>query len=404
MKMSVTEIFCDLARIPSPTLDESRVARRIIELMSVDGVTVQQDEYGNVYGFLRATDSSKAPLMMTGHMDVVGDASPVVINTTPDGFYETDKTRTLGADDKAGVAAVIALVRKLSAAQNVKHGGIEFLFTRDEEQNLTGAKHVDYTRFKSDYVVVLDGDLLGDFLVSGAGFTKLFIEAYAAKGGHSAIDIDDETRVNAARALAQLVAQMPQGVYEKNDQGIVTSINLGAIAAGGLQNRQTDATGAAFDKFLTYDAVTNVINTHAYAAFSIRSSQKESQRRLHADILKIVADFNARYAGKVVFSADFQEHMLPFEDARDPKMPDLFAKAAAQCGVKAHIASFHAGAETHIYSHKQNAFGRTFKPYLMGAANIYNMHSPNERVEIASMEKGFELLETLFEKFNQSAD
>lgn len=402
--MSVTEIFCDLARIPSPSLDESRVADRIVDLLSIEGVSVQKDAYGNVYGALRATDPSKAPLMMTGHMDVVGDASPVVIKTTPDGYYETDKTRPLGADDKAGVAAVIALVKKLSAAQNVRHGGIEFLFTRDEEQNLTGAKHVDYTRFKSDYAVVLDGDLLGDFLVSGAGFTKLFIEAYAAKGGHSAIDIGDETRVNAARALAQMVAQMPQGVYKKNDQGIVTSINLGAIAAGGLQNRPTDATGPAFDKFLAYDAVTNVINTHAYAAFSIRSSEKDTQQRLHDDIVKIVNAFNARYDGLVKFSADFQEHMPAFEDARDPKMPALFVKAAEKRGIKAHVASFHAGAETHIYAHKQNAFGRTFKPYLMGAANIYNMHSPNERVEIASMEKGFELLETLFEEFNQSAD
>ena len=64
------------------------------------------------------------------------------------------------------------------------------------------------------------------------------------------------------------------------------------------------------------------------------------------------------------------------------------------------IASFHAGAETHVFTYEKNAKGETFKPYLVGAANIYDMHSANERVEISSLEKGFELIKALFLKFN----
>lgn len=77
-------------------------------------------------------------------------------------------------------------------------------------------------------------------------------------------------------------------------------------------------------------------------------------------------------------------------------------KAAEKLGLKLNVSSFHAGAETHIYAQRKNAGGKTFKPYLVGAANIYNMHSAAEYVETQSMEKGFELIKTIFYTFNNA--
>ena len=51
--------------------------------------------------------------------------------------------------------------------------------------------------------------------------------------------------------------------------------------------------------------------------------------------------------------------------------------------------SFHAGAETHVLQNeKLNADGKKFKPMLLGIADIFNMHSPDEQVDWASLIKG----------------
>ncbi len=107
------DIFCELAKIPSPSLQEGKVSRRILEYLEEAGVKVKFDHYGNVIAKVEATDNSKKPLLLSAHMDVVGDSSPVTIGLSSR-FIETDKTRTLGADDKAGVAAAILLASELA--------------------------------------------------------------------------------------------------------------------------------------------------------------------------------------------------------------------------------------------------------------------------------------------------
>ena len=66
------------------------------------------DLFGNVRAEIPATDETKEPLLLSAHMDVVGDFSPV--NVVKDGdVLKTDGKRTLGADDKAGVACAMML-------------------------------------------------------------------------------------------------------------------------------------------------------------------------------------------------------------------------------------------------------------------------------------------------------
>ena len=81
-------------------------------------------------------------------------------------------------------------------------------------------------------------------------------------------------------------------------------------------------------------------------------------------------------------------------------MIDVVKAAAQKSDIPVRVMSFHAGAETHIYAHRQNAFGKTFKPYLFGIADIYNMHSPEEHMDLPSLEKGTRLLKEVFLTFN----
>ncbi len=394
-------LFCMLAKIPSPSLQEQLVAEKIIQTFHELQIDSRQDAYGNVYANIPATDETKQPIMLSAHMDVVGDSSPVNIVYSEDKkFIETDKARTLGADDKAGVAQAIWLAKTIKEDANLKHGGLEIVFTKDEEQGMSGVHNVEFDKLNSEYILVLDSDKLGKLEISGAGYTKMILSVKAFKGGHSGIDIQDKGRLNAVNLISELVSIIPHGVIKKDKTGTITSLNAGAIVGGGVKNISSNKSGAQYSYELTQNAMDNIINTDAFAIYSIRSSDVSVEKKLHSKIEKIIAKFNKKYAGLAQAKVEFQEHLKPFEKVDDNTIIEVAQKAAKLTGIDMDVSSFHAGAETHVYAHQKNSKGQPFKPYLVGLANIYNMHSPEEKVEIESMEKGSTLLQTMFYVFN----
>ena len=230
----VLDIFCNLVSIPSPSLKEDRVIEWILNFCKANGIDGRKDDYGNVYINIPAADSSKEPLMLSSHMDVVGDDSPV--NIFLDGDFIKAEGRTLGADDKAGVACALKLAKDIKEGIVNAGGGLEITFTRDEESGMSGIEHVEFGKIKSKYVLVCDADKLGQLQISGASYTNAKITVKALKGGHSGIDIGDKTRLNAAKLIAELIAEFPQGAYYTDETGVITSCNIGAIVAGGIQN------------------------------------------------------------------------------------------------------------------------------------------------------------------------
>lgn len=69
----------------------------------------------------------------------------------------TDGTTLLGADDKAGIAIIMEIIKKLKDNPSLKHGEIKICFTPDEEIG-EGADNVDLKRFSCDYAFTYDGD------------------------------------------------------------------------------------------------------------------------------------------------------------------------------------------------------------------------------------------------------
>ena len=183
------DLFCELALIPSPSLKEEKVIEKILEKFKENNIDAKTDDYKNIIAKVPATDASKKPILLSSHMDVVGDDSPVNLKLNGN-IIETDKTRTLGADDKAGVAAAIMLAIELVKDTELKHGGLEIVFTRDEEQNMSGIHNIKMNELESEHVIVMDADALGQVQISGADYTKLSVNVTALKGGHSGIDID----------------------------------------------------------------------------------------------------------------------------------------------------------------------------------------------------------------------
>ena len=114
---SVLDIFIELAKIPSQSLKEDMVADKIIEILNSLGIECGKDNYGNVWGKIPANKEEK-PILLSAHMDVVGDMSPVSIQINGD-IIETDKKRTLGADNKAGIASIIWAMKKIKEEMGV---------------------------------------------------------------------------------------------------------------------------------------------------------------------------------------------------------------------------------------------------------------------------------------------
>ena len=398
------DIFCNLASIPSPSLKEEKVIEWILDFCARNNIQGKKDTYGNVYINVPATDSTKEPLMVSAHMDVVGDSSPVEIYLE-DGFLKA-KGRTLGADDKVGVASALMLAKELTGGHiGTSHGGLEVVFTRDEECDMSGVEHVEYDKLKSKYILVCDADKLGQFQISGASYTNAKLTVKGLIGGHSGIDIGDEKRLNAAKLIAELLAKFPQGAYYSDETGVITSCNLGAIVAGGVQNAVASLIedGVKSDNYIKEiinKSATNIINTLGMASYSIRSASLEKEEELKNIMQSLVNEFNSKYAGLAEAKIKFETHLRPFEKADDDRVENVYRRACEKAGVNYEISSFHAGAETHIYCHNKNADGITFMPFLLGLADVFNMHSASEMVDYKTMLKGYEVLKDTFIEFN----
>ena len=400
----VIEVFKDLVKIPSPPLKENKVADWIINFCKNNKIKAKFDSYKNIKIEIPATDKTKKPILLSAHMDVVGDDSPVNI-IIKDGFIQTDGKRTLGADDKAGIATALLLAKKINNS-NIPQGGLEILFTRDEELGFTGILNADLKDINSKYVVVLDEASLGKLDKSGAGYTTGTLSLTTPLGGHSGMDIEDNKRLNAAKMISELISKIPQGVYWKGEDEALTSINIGTIIAGDIQN---SAKKIVEDKlisnnyldFFMKNSVTNVINTKAMATLSIRSTREDKENELRQMLVNIVETFNEKYKGLLSAKIDFEELIPIFEESEDKTLEKAYLKTCEQLNFKPKIGSFPAGAETHIYTKMKNKNNEKFVPVLLGIADIFNMHSPAEKINIDSLKKGYELIKEMFLKFNK---
>ena len=186
---------------------------------------------------------------------------------------------------------------------------------------------------------------------------------------------------------------------------VITSCNLGAIVAGGVQNSIASLVekGVKTNDYITEifkKTSTNIINVLGMASYSIRSASVEKENELKALMQSIVDKFNKKYEGLAIAEIEFEVHLLPFEKADDDRIEIAHTKACERAGIQNKIESFHAGAETHIYCHNKNAKGETFMPSLLGLADVYNMHSAAEKVDYQTLLKGYEVIKNTFEEFN----
>lgn len=164
------------------------------ELKTIGMQEVTLSEYGYVMATLPANNGKETPVVgFIAHMDTSPDmsgknvrprvvkdydGSDITLNEQlgivlmPEEFPEmlhyigqdlvvTDGTTLLGADDKAGIAAIVSAMEFLIANPQIKHGKIRIAFTPDEEIG-QGADHFDVAAFGADFAYTIDGGEVGE--------------------------------------------------------------------------------------------------------------------------------------------------------------------------------------------------------------------------------------------------
>lgn len=222
--------FAKINEIPRPSKREEKMIEYLKNWGESRGLETLVDETGNVLIRKPATKGmeNRKTVILQSHMDMVCDKLVDVefdfdkdpIKTYVDGEWLTAEGTTLGADDGIGCAMELAVL----ASEDIAHGPIECVFTRDEETGLSGAEGMKAGFMTGDYLINLDSEDEGEIFVSCAGgrnttakFTFKREQAPAGSfflkgslkglvGGHSGDDINKK-RANAIKILARFIQQ-----------------------------------------------------------------------------------------------------------------------------------------------------------------------------------------------------
>ena len=225
--------FLDLVQIDSVSYYEAAVAAYCKQALEQAGCAVWVDETqaatgsntGNVIATLPGTRPGK--LYLSAHLDTVVPGEgirPVII----DGVVRPEGPTILGADDKAGVAAIIELVRSLAEADE-PHPEIGVLFSVCEEIGLLGSLALDSRGFDGEPCLVLDGDGKPGVVAVGAPFHFKFTAAFTGKAAHAGIE--PEKGISAIALAAEAVCNMELGRLDEH-----TTVNVGSISGGSADN------------------------------------------------------------------------------------------------------------------------------------------------------------------------
>ncbi|MBQ9358218.1 MAG: M20/M25/M40 family metallo-hydrolase, partial [Abditibacteriota bacterium] len=141
--------FRTLARIPGPSASEGLIASRVARRAEALGFSVYEDGAGKALGreqgnLICSLPGSGSPLILNAHLDTVESTEGLELKEDGDRFY-TGGSTILGADDRAGAAAILEAAEAVLEA-GIPRGPLYLVFTVGEEQGLLGAEHLETGR------------------------------------------------------------------------------------------------------------------------------------------------------------------------------------------------------------------------------------------------------------------
>ena len=143
-------------------------------------------------------DDPTAVLRAADHPDLAAQVGHDIVTASG--------TTLLGADDKAGIAAIVAAAEYLIAHPEIPHGPIRVGFTPDEEIG-RGATLFDVGRFGATYAYTLDGGNCGELELESfsADAMRVTFIGFNTHPGYAKGQM-----VNAIKAAARFIDRLPQ--------------------------------------------------------------------------------------------------------------------------------------------------------------------------------------------------
>jgi len=291
--------------IPS-TDKQKNLSRLLVEELHSMGISdAELDEFGYVYATIPAnTDKAKVPVLcFCSHVDTSPDCSgegvkpivhhhyqgqdlvlpddpSVVIRMTEhedlkhqigNDVVTASGTTLLGADNKAGVAAIVDAANILLKNPQIKHGKIRILFTPDEEIG-RGADKVNIKKLGAKYGYTIDGETAGSledetFSADGAVLT---IHGVAAHPGFAKGKME-----NALKIASRIVALLPDRLspeHTEDRQGFIHPVHI----EGNIEK--------ATVKFIIRDFTEAGLKRHATLLRKIVDKTLKSFKNSYADL------------------------------------------------------------------------------------------------------------------------
>ena len=243
----------------SPSTERQKDLGNVLmqELEALRLEDVHMDDCGNVLATLPASEGVDAPVIaLIAHMDTAPDASgenvkprlvryeggelklndsvsltealcPGLESHVGDELIVTDGTTLLGADDKAGLAEIMAAVETI-LEKNIKHGEVRIIFTTDEEIG-HGTDGLDVQELGCDYGYTVDGGPLGEIEYENfnAAAAVLTVHGVGVHPGSA-----KNVMVNAATVAMDFHALLPEDEVPEKTEGYEGFFHLTDMEGG----------------------------------------------------------------------------------------------------------------------------------------------------------------------------
>lgn len=375
-RRNLHQTFATLCRIDSPSGREGACARWVRDQLEPLGLTVEEDgagpaaasDTGNLLVRVpgdghTGSISAATPIMLCAHLDTVpaqGPIEPVLV----EGGWVNAHRDILGADNKAAVAMLVELGRRL--AERPARREVELLFTVSEENGLRGATHFDVTRLRSAYGFVFDhASPIGEVILAAPTYGRLLAHVHG-RAAHAGLRPEDGR--SAIAAASRAVANLPLGRLEQD-----TTTNVGTIHGG---------------------SATNVVPDSCVVDAEVRSLREPRVQELLTTMIDAFQD--AADAGECDLDVTVQRLFRGYRvRARAPEV--LHAeRALRRCGYEPRRVSTGGGSDV-------NAFIAAGFPALNLANGTERNHEPGERVSAEALEGMYEVVLALVEDEGSSA-
>lgn len=351
----VLATFLELVRIDSPSGREGALAAHCAAMLAESGFEVRIDETapvtGSDTGNLIAWLPGNAPgrtVVLSAHLDCVQPCEGVV-PVVLDGVVRSDGPTVLGADDKAGVAVLLEMARRL-AADEKRHAGVRIVLTVREELGLKGAKALSSQDVVGDLAIVLDADGPVGGIVTAAPTHHTFAAVFRGRAAHAGVE--PEKGVSALTMAARAITAMRLG---RLDEG--TTANVGTIEGG---------------------TATNVVPASVRLAGECRSLDAARAQELCGEMDTVMRQAAGAGGGdvEVVWTREYQG----FAFDEDEPLVLLAKDACRRAGVEPRTFATGGGSDG-------NVLASLGVPTLVFSCGMSSVHGTDESIPVAEIER-----------------